>query len=254
MGAWLMARRAREAAYPEDHCWNGAGIGVLGAILGSRIAYVAGHLDFYANPADMFRIWEGGLSLVGGLIGAFGLVWVYTKVKKISFFQLVDLGAPGMGLGIALGRIGDLMIGDHLGKETTGWWGWVYEGGTLISPPPCVTAEGDSVYSTLSGCIEPGIVLHQTALYDMAWSFVILGILLWLARSPQRRGFLFLAWACLYALGRIGTDFLRVDKTWFGLGLTGSQITSLMVLVAGSILLARYKGIPPRASATQLSE
>lgn len=240
MGALLMAKRARIKGYNEDHCWNGAVAGVIGAILGARIAFVVGHPDLYSSFGEVLRIWEGGLSLIGGLIGAFISVAIYTRVNKISFFELVDLGAPGLGMGIALGRIGDLMIGDHVGKQTSGWWGWRYEGGQLISPPSCI-------YDTFDGCIQPGMVVHQTALYDMVWSFVILGVLLWLDRKPRKIGFLSLSWAGLYAAGRIATDFLRVDKHWFGLGLTGSQLTSIAVLGVSVLLLLFYRGIPTKS-------
>ncbi|HVF12749.1 MAG TPA: prolipoprotein diacylglyceryl transferase family protein [Actinomycetota bacterium] len=251
VGAMLMARRARAVGYDEDHTWNGAAVGVIGAMLGARVAYVAGHFSDFSSPVEWLKIWQGGISLVGGLLGAFAAVFIYTRVKKISFFELVDLGAPGLAIGIALGRIGDLAIGDHLGKETAGFWGWKYLGGELISPPPCLTPAGSPVYSTLDGCIAPGTVVHQTALYDMGWSLVILAILLLLDRRPRNRGFLFLSWAALYAVGRIATDFLRVDKHWFGLGLTGSQLTSITVLLICGFFLLRYRGVPIHAVAAE---
>lgn len=241
MGAVLMAKRARLVGYNEDHCWNGAASGVVGALIGARFAYVIGHSEDYSSIGEMLRIWEGGISLIGGLIGAFIAVFIYTRVQKISFFELVDLGAPGLGMGIALGRLGDLMIGDHVGKATSGWWGWRYEGGTLISPPACI-------YDTFDGCIEPGMVVHQTALYDLIWSFAIMAILLWLDNKPRNRGFLFLSWASLYAVGRIVTDFARVDKHWLGLPLTGSQLTSISALVVCLALLVIYKGVPRKAA------
>lgn len=245
VGAWVMARRARAQGLDEDYTWNGAAIGVVGAIIGARVAYVVGHLDRFDSPVEWLYIWQGGISLVGGLIGAFTFVAIYAKRSGFSFFSLVDLGAPGLGIGIAVGRIGDLVVGDHLGKQTDFFLGWEYQGGFLISAPPCVTPTGERVYSTIDGCIEVGTVVHQTALYDMIWSLVIFAIILQLEKSSRGRGLLFLSWAGLYAAGRIFTDFLRVDKTWLGLGLTGSQLTSIVVLVVVGVLLARYKGAPP---------
>ena len=248
VGALVMARRARARGFDENHVWNGAAVGVIGAIIGARVAYVVGHFDQFASPAEWLQIWRGGISLVGGLLGAFAAVLIYTRRQKISFFELVDLGAPGLGIGIAVGRFGDLMIGDHLGRETSFFLGWQYQGGELISPPPCLTPAGEPVYSTVNGCIEPGIVVHQTALYDMIWSLAIFGIVMFLARKPRGVGFLFLSWASLYAVGRIATDFLRVDKTWFGLGLTGSQLTSIAALAICAFFLIRYRGVPQAAT------
>lgn len=251
VGAWFMARRARSRGQDPDVVWSGAYFGVIGSILGARIAYVAGHFNEFSSPIEWLEIWKGGISLVGGLLGAFTAVYIFTRRRKISFFRLVDLGAPWLGIGIAVGRIGDLLIGDHLGRETSGWWGWQYKGGLLISPPPC-TALGEAVYSTFDGCIAPGTVVHQTALYDSLWSLVIFGLLLLLDRKPHKTGFMFLTWASLYALGRIGTDFARVDKHWLDLGLTGSQLTSIAALLVCLFLLIRYQGAPPMASTAEL--
>ena len=251
-GAWFMARRARSRGQDPDLVWSGAYFGVIGSILGARIAYVAGHFNEFENPIEWLKIWQGGISLVGGLLGAFTAVYIFTRQRKISFFRLVDLGAPWLGLGIAVGRIGDLLIGDHLGRETSGWWGWQYKGGLLISPPPCVTASGEAVYSTIDGCIAPGTIVHQTALYDSIWSLAILGVLLLLDKKPHKPGFMFLSWASLYAMGRIATDFARVDKRWLELGLTGSQLTSIAALLACLFLLLRYRGAPPMAMSAPL--
>jgi phosphatidylglycerol:prolipoprotein diacylglycerol transferase len=242
VGTLVMVRRARKRGFEEDHIWNAALWGMVGAIVGARVAYVAGHLDQFSSPLEMLQIWRGGISLVGGLIGGIAAGSFYARRKGIRFFDLMDLAAPGLGIGIAFGRIGDLMIGDHLGKETESPFGWEYKGGELISPPPCVTPNGAPVYATPDGCIEPGIVVHQTALYDMFWSLIIFGVLLYLDRQPHRRGFLFLSWGFMYAIGRVITDFLRVDKTWLGMGLTGSQLTSIAFMLVALVLLFRFRG------------
>ncbi|HYR61512.1 MAG TPA: prolipoprotein diacylglyceryl transferase [Actinomycetota bacterium] len=246
VGAWLMARRARARGLDENHAWNTAAWGVVGAIIGARAAYVVGHLDSFSSPLQWLQIWKGGISLIGGLIGGVLSATYYFRKHDLDFWELADLGAPGLALGIALGRSGDLVIGDHLGKPTHFFLGWVYRGGNLISPPPCLTPSGHHVYPTSTGCILPGIQVHQTALYDSLWCFVIFGILLLLERRPHRRGLLFLTWAGLYTSGRIVTDFLRVDKRWI-LGLTGSQLTSIVVVAVCGYLILRYRGAPGEA-------
>lgn len=238
-GTLLTARKARLKGLNDDHVWNAAGAGVIGAIVGARAAYVIGHRAEFESVLEWFQIWKGGLSIVGSLIGGFLAGYLYTRKKGIDFFEIADLGMPFLALGIAIGRIGDLMIGDHLGKQTTGWWGWKFKGGELISSPPCT-------YSTVDGCIQPGLVVHQTAAYDLVWSLVTLVILLGLARTQRKRGLHFFTWASLYAIGRIATDFTRVDKHWLGLGLTGSQLTSIAVLAICLFFLAKYRGAPPR--------
>jgi phosphatidylglycerol:prolipoprotein diacylglycerol transferase len=240
-GTMLLARRARKRGFSEDHAWNAAALSVVGAILGARIAYVIGHFSEFNSPLEWLQIYKGGISLIGGLLGGFLAAFIYVRKQKLDFFELTDLGAPGIALGIAIGRIGDLVIGDHLGKATTGWWGWEFKGGELISPPRCIYPTGD-------GCIVPGLVVHQTALYDMIWSLAIFGLLLVLEKKPRPKGFLTLTWASLYAAGRIATDFTRVDKDWFGLGLTGSQLTSIAALGVCSYFLFRQRQLQPAAA------
>ena len=243
VGAWLMARRCRALGIDENHAWNTAAWGVVGAIFGARIAYVVGHVSSFSGPVEWLEIWHGGISLIGGLLGGTLLAALYFRRHQLDFWEFADLAAPSLALGVALGRSGDLVIGDHLGKPTHFFLGWVYKGGTLISPPPCLTPSGAHVYPTASGCILPGIEVHQTALYDSLWCFVIFGVLYWLSRRPVKRGLLFLVWAGMYTTGRIVTDFLRVDKRWI-LGLTGSQITSILVVALCAYLIARYRGAP----------
>ncbi|HEX2178194.1 MAG TPA: prolipoprotein diacylglyceryl transferase family protein [Actinomycetota bacterium] len=247
LGATLMARRARRTGFNEDHAWNAAVVGVLGAIVGARVAYIVGHPEQFRSAVEYLQIYKGGISLMGGLIGGFLAAFLYCRAKKLDFLRLADLGAPGLAIGTAIGRIGDLVIGDHLGTPTDGFWGWEYQGGELISSPPCDPA----VYPSPNGCIQPGMVVHQTALYDSLWSLVIFFILMRLDRKPRPKGFLVLTWAALYSIGRILTDLVRVDKTWFGTGLTGSQLTAIVVLVLSLFFLARLrKGRPAVAPAT----
>lgn len=253
VGSIVLARRARKRGFDEEHAWNAALWGMVGAILGARVAYIVGHTEQFTNFVQMLQVWKGGISLVGGLLGGIGAGYLYVRWKGLSFLELMDLAAPGLGIGVVFGRIGDLMIGDHLGKQTDGFWGWQYKGGELISPPQCRTPDGDPIYATPNGCIEPGIVVHQTALYDMIWSAAIFGILLLLDRKPRPRGFLFFTWGSLYSIGRVVTDFLRVDKTWLGLGLTGSQLTSIAFLVFAVVMLLRNRQPAPAVEVSTVS-
>lgn len=240
IGATLMARRARKNGFDEDHAWNAAVVGILGAIVGARLAYVIGHIDQFNEPIEYLQIYKGGISLMGGLIGGFLAAWLYCRAKKLDFGRLADMGAAGLAIGTAVGRIGDLVIGDHLGRTTDGFWGWEYKGGELISAPPC----DPSVYPSADGCIQPGMVVHQTALYDSLWALVIFLVILRLERKPRPKGFLVFTWAAMYSIGRILTDLTRVDKTWFDTGLTGSQLTAIAVLLLSLIGLARLRRSP----------
>ncbi len=86
--------------------------------------------------------------------------------------------------------------------------------------------------------------MHQTALYDFFSTVLLLGALLWLGRTARRPGFMILFFTFWYSAVRVGTDFLRVDRRYFGL--TGSQLVTITVGLIALGLLARYRGAPPR--------
>src|SRR5438105_7160637 len=96
----------------------------IGAIAGARLAYVLSHLTsdstqvgYLHHPIEIIKVWNGGISLLGGFIGAILLALPEMKKRRISFWLLMDAAAPGMALGVIIGRIGDLIVGDHLGNQ-----------------------------------------------------------------------------------------------------------------------------------------
>ena len=248
-GAQLMVRRARRLGGPDENdIWNALFWALLGAIAGARIGYVIGHFSDVTDGGDdllgVLKIWEGGISLLGGITGAILAALPYVLRKRMGFWRMLDLAVPGLALGIVIGRIGDLVIGDHLGKPTNFALGWLCSGESGASP------QGAQVYrSALEqgeppslGCFD--LVLHQTALYDFFSTLLLLAVLLWVGRRVRNLGMLTLIFATWYGTVRVITDFLRVDRRY--LGLTGSQILSLVTVLIGLYLLARYRGAPPR--------
>lgn len=218
LGARLMLPAARRKGITDDDVYALLTRAAIGAIIGARIAYVMNHFGDYESPLDALKVWEGGISLLGGFFGAILLALPEMKKRGLSFWKVMDAAAPGMALGVLVGRIGDLIVADHLGKETDFFLGYK-------CPPPSV--------DTAHPCI-PGTVVHQTALYDLILVTILLGVLLWLRkRRPNHYdGFLITVFAMSYGAMRIFEDFLRADVRRFGL--TGSQITALItLLIAG---------------------
>jgi phosphatidylglycerol:prolipoprotein diacylglycerol transferase len=250
IGAHLMVRRARRVGgLDEGDVWNTLFYCLLGAIVGARLAYVIGHFSEVTDGGDdllgVFKVWEGGISLIGSIIGAVLAALPYVRKHKMGFWRMADLAAPGLALGIAVGRIGDLIIGDHLGKPTDFFLGWRCLG--EAGGPTARTAEAYQQAVAAGnapslGCYD--VTVHQTAIYDFISSWILFGVLMWLARKSPRRGVLALTFVIWYGAMRFITDFLRVDKRYFGL--TGSQITALAFALLCVYLLARYRGAPPR--------
>lgn len=246
LGAQLMVRRAKRFGGPdESDIWNMLFYALIGAIVGARVGYVIGHFrevtDGGSNLFGVFEVWKGGISLLGGITGAVLFALPYARKHKLGFWRMTDLAAPGLALGIVIGRVGDLLIGDHLGRPTSFPLGWRCLGSSGEAPQP---------YPDLSGGVDPpslgcfDAVVHQTALYDFLSTLLLLGVLLYVGRKVRNTGFLSLLFVIWYGTMRMITDFLRVDRRY--LGLTGSQIMALVVGLTCLYLLARYRGAPPR--------
>jgi phosphatidylglycerol:prolipoprotein diacylglycerol transferase len=224
IGARLMLPAAREKGIDEEQIYPLLTLAAIGAIVGARLAYVLNHAGEYDSPLDVFKVWQGGISLLGGFIGAVFLAGLGMRKRGISFWKLMDASAPGMALGVVVGRVGDIIVGDHLGKPTDLFFGYRCPGLDVDTASPC----------------DPGVVVHQTALYDLVLTAILLAVLLWLRRKPRYDGFLILTFATAYGAQRIFEDFLRDDVR--RLGLTGSQITSIVfVLVCGGWLLFKKR-------------
>jgi phosphatidylglycerol:prolipoprotein diacylglycerol transferase len=221
LGARLLIPEAERKGIPEESVYPLLIRAFIGALIGARLAYVINHLSDYNSPLDILKVWQGGISLLGGFIGAVIAVLPSIRKSGISFWRIMDAAAPGMALGVIVGRVGDLIVGDHLGKTTSLPFGF-----------KCPT----DVTSTASPCLPgPGSVVHQTALYDLVLTCALLGVLLWLRRhKPRYDGFLIMLFAAWYGCQRILEDFLREDKHIIGTaarGLTGSQVTSIIFVL-----------------------
>lgn len=207
---------------------------IIGALIGARLAYVLNHLGDYADrPLEALRVWEGGASLLGGIVAAIVAALPEMRRQRLEFWSLMDAAAPGLALGIAIGRIGDLVVADHLGKPTDFALGYRCTGADTASP-----------------CVAPiGGAVHQPALYDLLSVLALLGLLLWLRRRALPTGSLFLVFVAWYGIGRIVEDFFRIDET-HGLGLTASQWFSLTAALTALVLLVGRRREPAPLATT----
>ena len=135
-----------------------------------RVAWVAGHWRELHDPFEFLAVWHGGMSLLGGLIGAVAVGIPVVRRAGLPVLKMLDLAAPGIAVGIAIGRVSDLIIGDHLGKPTTMPWGFRYAGAD----------------HTLAGAPSIGAVVHPVALYDLVLTTALLAALVWFLRRPRR--------------------------------------------------------------------
>ena len=139
LGARLMLPAAAKRGISEEEVYGLLTRAAIGAIVGARLAYVINHAGDYHSVGEAFKVWKGGISLLGGFIGAIVAALPRMRRDHLSFWKVMDAAAPGMALGVIVGRIGDLIVADHLGKTTHFFLGYrcpALSVATSTSPPP----------------------------------------------------------------------------------------------------------------------
>ena len=252
LGAWMFIRRAEKRGVGHTYVPDISesiqqllGRIAIGAILGARLFYVLTHLDQFARaPLEVVAIWQGGLTFLGGVAGAIIVAMPWAMKQGWRPLQLLDSAMPGLAAGLVVGRLGDLMIGDHIGAPTSFALGWRCTGDfNAVSPlwgrdPGSYTAAVQAIGDQPTiGCFDT--VVHQTALYDLGAALFVLLLLLWLERRPRFDGFFAAAWVYGYGVVRFAGDFARQDRRLFGL--TGSQYALLAAMVAVTVWLVRTR-------------
>lgn len=194
----------------------------VSGLVGARIHHVLSLWPYYqANPADILKIWQGGLGFFGGVAGAACAVFVFSRFKKISFLHLADRLALALPLAHAIGRWGNFFNQEAFGIPTDLPWKMY----VAFEKRP-VTYLGSDFF-------------HPTFLYESLWNLLIFFIL----RTAARRGFLkneggiLGAYLIFYGIGRFFIESLRVD-VWYIWNAPANQIFSLFAVAAGATLLS----------------
>jgi phosphatidylglycerol---prolipoprotein diacylglyceryl transferase len=259
-GAWILSHEGPKRGLSVDHINSMVFWSLVGTIIGARLFYVIGHFSEFDSIGEMLALWRGGLTLLGGIAGAVLINLPLMRRYGYRFFQVMDGAVIGIAFGIAFGRIGDLIIGDHLGKPTSWALAFQYQGGELAgfgcAAETCratleggqvleITRQGATLTSATGELLGSGVGVHQTALYDMFSATLLFLLLYALSRSPRRLGVLTLTFGAWYGATRVIEDFLRVDKLWFGM--TGSQWTGLTVslICVGTLILWAVRSRAP---------
>lgn len=223
---------------------------MLGVILGGRIGYVLfyGFRDFIADPLMLVRIWEGGMSFHGGLLGVLAAAWLWSRKHQLHVFDTVDFVAPLVPAGLGFGRLGNFVGGELWGKYTGGSWG-------VIFPRAEPTLDGMDP-SLLPGQIASGsldvLARHPSQLYQAALEGLVLFLVLWwVSRTPRPRYTVAGLFALLYGCFRFAVEFVRVPDVQMGEGgylafgwLTMGQVLSIPLIVLGLAWLWMARSAP----------
>ncbi|MDJ0713490.1 MAG: prolipoprotein diacylglyceryl transferase [Prochloraceae cyanobacterium] len=199
---------------------------VIAAIPCARIYYVLFEWQEYSQrPGDIIAIWKGGIAIHGAIIGGTIATLIFARLNKISFWQLVDLVAPSLILGQAIGRWGNFFNSEAFGAPTDLPWKLYIP---LSNRPPQFLNEE---------------YFHPTFLYESLWNLMVFGLLIFLFfwglrnRDKLKVGTLALVYMVAYSSGRVWIEGLRTDSLYLG-PLRIAQVISLVAIAAGLAGLA----------------
>ena len=227
---WLGLQRAKRDPenWDEEKVSDLIFYAAIGVILGGRLGYVLFY-DFGAyldNPLAMLKVWQGGMSFHGGLLGVLVALWLYGRKIGQGFFQITDFVAPLVPIGLGTGRIGNFINGELWGRETDMPWGMIF----THTDPQLLTR-------------------HPSQLYEALLEGVILFLILWLYSRRHRPTMAVSALFLLfYGLFRSIVEFFRVPDAHIGYlafdWLTMGHLLSLPMLLLGILFWLKAQRQP----------
>lgn len=202
----------------EDNIYDFIVGAVLIAILSARLYYVIFNLKYYiSNPSEILKIWNGGLAIYGGLIGAVLYAIIFCKIKKINFYDLADLAMPYIALSQAIGRWGNFVNQEAYGYITTLPW----------------------KMGIFSSEVGEYIYVHPTFLYESICNLILFFILKKISKNRKFEGQIFYLYFIGYGIVRSVIEGLRTDSLMMG-NFRVSQLLS-MIFVALFGIMYYYK-------------
>lgn len=218
-------RRANEFRISKDAMTDVVLVCTLFAFVGARLYYVIFSADraaYFGDPLSILRVWEGGLAIYGGVIGAFVTALWMCPLKKVDTLRMFDLAAPGFLIGQAIGRWGNFFNQEAFGGNTTLPWGMT---GNIIGSP----------YANATG-YEPTQPVHPTFLYESLWCLLGLLLLHIVSKKAYRfRGQLFSLYIMWYGTGRFFIEQLRTDSLYVGT-MPVSCLVAAVSVIGGLVL------------------
>jgi phosphatidylglycerol:prolipoprotein diacylglycerol transferase len=241
IGAYVASVEAKRRGENPDHIWNGLILVIVFGLIGARLYHVISSpqglvrgFEYYRqHPVEIFMIWQGGLGIFGMVAGGILAIFLYAWWQKLDFLVWLDIAAPALALGQAIGRWGNFFNQELYGYPTTLPWGIPI--GMQYRLPQFANLPASTRF-------------HPTFLYESIWNFLVFLVLMVVPRrygDRLLRGDVFLMWCILYPLGRFFVEFQRPDAWMFG-PLAAAQAVSLVaIVIAGSILVYRHRSRRP---------
>lgn len=208
---------------------------IVFAIVGARLYYVLFSWDYYSqNPSEILNIRGGGMAIYGGVIGGVLTTFIFAKIRKLSFWELVDAASCGLLVGQIFGRWGNFFNREAFGDYTDNLFAMQLKRSQVRA--------GDLTPEIIKHIVDIDgtsyIQVHPTFLYESLWNVVVLLIILLYTKKRKFPGQLFLMYLFGYGLGRFWIEGLRTDQLkLFVTQLPVSQLLSgALVVVSGGVL------------------
>jgi phosphatidylglycerol:prolipoprotein diacylglycerol transferase len=232
IGIYLSSYRARRFGVDPQAILDLCVYVIISGVVGSRLLYVAFHIQEYRNLIDVFALWQGGATLYGGFVLAVFAGYVFSRKRNLKFLVLGDILSPAIALGIALTRIGCFLSGCCFGKATSQAWG-------VCFPPGSPAGSYQAEIAAASGL--DAVKLHPSQLYDSALGFLTVILLLSLQGRLVKQGATFGLMLACYGTSRFVVDFSRFyEANMRVMGVFNlNQLVSIMLIASGAYLLLR---------------
>lgn len=221
LGLILVLKEAKRYNFSTDFVFNMSFWAIIFGIIGARLYYVLFNLNLYSNFWDVFKIWEGGLAIHGGLIAGLIVVYLYCKKYRVRIIRMLDFIVPALLLAQAIGRWGNFFNSEAHGAATT-------------------LAHLQSLHIPqfiIDGMNIGGVYYTPTFLYESIWClFGFLIILIVRRVKVTKVGQPFALYLMWYGLGRFFIESMRTDSLMLG-GFKVAQIISVIMVTIGLIII-----------------
>ncbi|MBE6139920.1 MAG: prolipoprotein diacylglyceryl transferase [Firmicutes bacterium] len=217
----LILKESKRFGYSSDFVFNLCFWTIIVGIIGARAYYVLFNLELYSNWIDIFKIWEGGLAIHGGIIAGLLMIIIYCRRYQVSVVRILDFVVVGLILAQAIGRWGNFFNMEAHGPATTL---------TFLQ----------SLYLPqfiIDGMNIGGIYYHPTFLYESLWNLLGFILLLIIRRIKWTKiGFMTAFYLMWYGIGRFFIESLRTDSLMIG-GFKAAQIVSIIMFIIGLLIV-----------------
>ncbi len=231
LGICMGMYEAKRVGLDQDQVFNMVMFAIVAAVLGARLYFVAFKWDYYKDHlTEIFNYRQGGLAIYGAIIGAVLTAFIYTKVKKMNFRKVADIGCMGLLIGQIVGRWGNFFNREAFGGYTDNLF--------AMRLPENAVRSSDITEEIAAHAVDGYIQVHPTFFYESFWNFCVLGFIFFYRKHKKFDGELFLIYLFGYGLGRAWIEGLRTDQLLMPVvGLPVSQVLSIAIVVVCAVLL-----------------